>query len=623
MKHVFTFFILISIPFINYSQNNTSNQKSKLFFEKAFNYYQAGDTVNSLIFCNKASSKDSLYTEPYILLSQIYYENKNLDKAIFYLKKAILISSEYSQLYFILAKYLMENKQYIEAEKYFKKYIDIDGIYKEQAEYLIKTSEFRDFSFKNPVAFVFQKLTDKINTSQSEYFPTISADNKTIVFTRLTGQKNHLQEDIFKYDANKNETEKFPANINTFNNEGAHSLSADGKILIFTRCIPGDGCDLFICAKDNAGKWSNPVKLPAPVNSEYWESQPSLSPNGRTLYFVSNRPNGYGKMDIWLSNFTEPNHWSNPVNLGDSINSSGNEMSPFIHFDNKTLYFSSDYIIGMGKFDIFKSTRINDSTWSKPQNLGFPINTQEDEYRLVVTPNGKTGYFSSERDTNFKQDIYSFQLQNSIKPQRTIYVSVNIYNNESKNILNADKISIINIKDNDTVYFSQNQSQFLICLPIDGEFAMNIIKKDFLFYSQNFSFEGINDTTDFFKIDVFLIPIVVSEKFLLKNIFFETDSYQINPKSFAELDKFVEFLKINPTLEIQINGHTDNIGSFDYNMKLSNNRALAVKNYIINKGIDEKRIKYAGFGFSVPIADNHNENGRKQNRRTEILILKK
>ena len=393
--------------------------------------------------------------------------------------------------------------------------------------------------------------------------------------------------------------------------------------MIFTRCIPNKGCDLYYSIKDKSGFWMKPVRFPSPVNTRYWESQPSFAPDSKTLYFTSNRPGGKGGMDIWKTKYLGNGAWAKPVNLGDSINTKGNEMSPFIHFDNKTLYFSSDYFPGMGGFDLFYSKKISDTSWTSPKNLGYPINTTGDEYRLVVDATGERAYFSSQKDTITKQDIYYFDFPEKLRPTRTIYVRAKIFNNVDYQPLKADLVSIINLSTNDTMYFGKKTDKFVACLPCGGEYALNILKKGWMMESQNFKIDDMNDTVKYYDIEVFLNPILVSEKINLKNTFFNTDSYNIDQKSYVELDKVVDFLNINSNVEIQIAGHTDNVGTYEYNMQLSEKRALAIKNYLIEKGINENRISYVGYGYTKPIANNQTEKGRKLNRRTEIIILKK
>ena len=628
MKNYILFLILF-IPYLSVGQTEPRNKKTKKNFEKAIISYHNSDTTEAIKYCDKAIQEDENYTEPYILKAQIYSETKNYVKAVILLKKVLKIDSNYTEIYYITGSYLFNNNLLIESSQYFKKYLQKEKNIDKQKNAIrhIEIIDFRIYAFENPIIFKPIRLSHKINTKQKEYFPTISADNSTLIFTRLLNQNSkYPQEDIFISHLSDSiflSSKSISPLINTQYREGAHTLSTDGMIMIFARCTPNSSCDLYITKKDESGFWLPPVKLASPVNSRYGESQPSLSADGRTLYFVSNRPGGKGKMDIWKTNYLGNNIWSKPTNLGDSINTEGNEMSPFIHFDNKTLYFSSDYLPGMGKFDLFYSKKNDKGNWTKAQNLGYPINTKEDEYRLVVDAIGKKAYFSSERDTTFQQDIYYFNLPQSIKPTKTLYVKAFIFNSINLNPINADFISIIDLKTNDSLFIVKNLKNFIVCLPYGSEYALNISKKGYLFHSQNFTLQNLPDSLTHYDIDIYLSPILIGEKINLKNTFFETDSYIINPKSYVELSNLVEFLTLNKNVHIQIAGHTDNIGSFEHNKKLSENRAKSIRTYLIKNNIDENRITYIGYGYSKPIADNNTEIGRKQNRRTEIIILKK
>ncbi len=628
MRHI----IIIVFIFLNFAisaQNFSRNKKSNKYFNQAVEAYNAGNSNEALIFCDKATQKDADFTEPYVLKAQILHDQNNTEQAAELLKKVLEISPNYTPVYYILANYLAEIYKFDEAIKYANDYLKREDDKQKQnyATKLIELCKFRQKTLDNPLSITPQRLPSEINTELSEFFPTISADYSTIIFTRLMPDESRdYQEDIYvSHTDGKNYTQAVSISplINTFENEGAHTLSTDGTLMIFTRCIYPTGCDLYVTQKDERGYWLPPAKLPSPVNTRYKETQPCLAPDNKTLYFVSNRPGGKGKLDIWKTTFLGSNKWSKPVNLGDSINTPGIEMSPFIHFDNKTLYFSSDFWLGMGKTDIFMSKKIDDTTWTTPRNLGYPINTKQDEYRLVVSADGKTAYYSSARDTAFKQDIYSFTMPEILRPQRTIYVKTMIYDSLTYRQINADIVSIINITNNDTIFFTHQISKFIICLPINGEYALNILKKGYLFVSYNFNLKKIPDSINHYDIDIYMKPILKNQTFVMKNVFFETDSYQINPKSYAELNNLVEFLTLNNNLDIQINGHTDSIGAFDYNIKLSENRAKSVANYLISKNIDSKRIKYKGFGYTKPIAQNQTETDRKLNRRTEIMIIKK
>jgi outer membrane protein OmpA-like peptidoglycan-associated protein len=632
IKKIIILFIFYLITINLYSQTRTSNNKSQKYFEKAYYYYQIGDTTNAIIYCDKSIKKDNNFTEPYVLKSQIKYENYSIKTAINLLEKVLAIDSNYVSVYYMLGIYHFSYSNYEFSINYLKKYKNKESIENKnsklkKADYYISLSNFRIKALNNPIEFNPVKLPNTINTKENEYFPTTTADNNSLIFTRLTNGNNlSLQEDIFlSQNINNNfiKAINISASINTENNEGAHTFLTDGKTMIFTRCTAENGCDLYYAHLDKNGNWSNIMKLPYPINTGNWESQPCLSPDGSTLYFVSNREGGKGKMDIWSSIYLGENKWSKPHNLGDSINTEGNEMSPFIHFDNKSLYFSSDYHLGMGGFDLFYAKKNSDTSWTKPQNLGYPINTKKDELRLSIDNEGITAYFSKEVDTIYKQDIYSFSLPKQFRPTRTLYVKSRIFTLPEKQITKADKISLIDIITNDTIYSQNNISDFLICLPIGGKYALNISKENYMLFSESFSLENIDDSVSNYIIDVYLKPIVLGETFILKNTFFRTNSYNIDPISNVELDKLVEFLQQNPKVEILIAGHTDNIGSFEYNMELSNNRAKSIYEYLVLKGIKNYRITYQGFGFTKPIAENNSEKGRQLNRRTEIIIIKK
>ncbi len=622
--HIF-FFTIISI----FAQTNPANKKADIFFKKALTYYYSGDTIRTLQMCDKSIQKDPKYTEPYVLKAQIYSEKKQYNSATELLLKVLSISPDYTQIYYILGLYYFRAEDYETSKKYLLEYISRqpDKNEHKKAHRIISIIDFRIYAIENQVEFEPIKLPEQINTSEKEYFPSVSADNKAIFFTRLIKNENgETQEDIYVSYFDQNEwinAKSLGIQINTPNNEGAHTISADGTFIIFTRCTQNESCNLFCSQKDESGFWLPPVELPAPVNSRYWDTQPSLTPDGKTLYFTSNRPGGKGKMDIWVTKYSGNGKWSKPKNLDTNINTEGNEMSPFIHFDKKTLYFTSDFFPGMGKFDIFCSKKDTIGNWSKPINLGFPINTEADEYRLVIDPLGEKAFFSSEREYKNQHDIYYFELPEHLKPTPTIYLRSQIFRTIDYLPINADIISVINLKTSDTLYFMQNTQKFTACMPETGEYALNILKKDYLFYSENFIVDKITDSIKFYDFNIYLNPIIINENVKLKNTFFDTDSYTINPKSYVELNKLAEFLILNPTVEIEIAGHTDNIGTYEYNIELSKKRALAIRDFLISKNISPDRMSAVGYGYTKPLADNQTEEGRKLNRRTEIVILKK
>jgi outer membrane protein OmpA-like peptidoglycan-associated protein len=452
-----------------------------------------------------------------------------------------------------------------------------------------------------------------------------------IIFTR---QENH-NEDFYKSVKRNGEwlvAEFLSKEINTSNfNEGAQNISPDGNYLFFTGCNRPDGlgrCDIYI-SKREGNDWSKPFNIGGPVNTAGWESQPSISADGRTLYFVSTRQGGYGGYDIWSSELNTDGTWSSPVNLGPEINTSYDEQSPFIHPDNESLYFSSNGWPGMGNKDLFLSRKAysgeKQTGWQKPENLGFPINTFAEESGLSISSNGKLAFFSSNQKEGFgKLDIYSFELPEKLKPKAVTYVKGNVFDNLSKEVLDAH-IQITNLANGKTIYdeiADPETGVFLATLPAGKSYGLTVSKEGYLFYSQNFTLLG-NLENQPFSMDISLQKINIGGMVILNNIFFETNKYDLLPESMIELQQLILFLRENPTVSIEIGGHTDNIGEDQSNLFLSRDRSKTVYEYLIKNKIPLKNLSFKGYGEGQPISDNNTEQGRKNNRRTEFKITNK
>jgi hypothetical protein len=414
------------------------------------------------------------------------------------------------------------------------------------------------------------------------------------------------------------------APLNTSHNEGAQSISSDGSYMYFTACDRSDGlgsCDIYFSAFNN-GRWSEPANLKAPVNTPRWESQPSISSDGRTLFFSSSRSGGIGGKDIWYSRMDDRNQWKEPVNLGAVVNSSGDEMSPFIHFDGKTLYFASNGRVGMGGFDLYVTRLQNDSTWTEPENLGYPINTFNDEMGLVIESAGQKAYYSTIRDKSHGKDIFYFNLYESAIPNPVSYLKGRVYDRITGRLLIAD-YELINLSTGKTSVKNKTDANgnFLVCLPSGYNYGINVSKPGYLFYSENFMFEGAHPVAEPYIKRISLSPIKVGESMLLSNVFYEVDSWELKKESINELNNLVALLKENKNLILEIGGYTDSTGSDEYNMTLSAKRALSVVDYLVSQGISVERLKYKGYGNSSPIGNNITEEGRKLNRRTEAKVI--
>lgn len=646
LKSTLYILLIVCTPFVVFGQYkySTSNKKAIKAYEEAISLYNKYDFDSAIDQMKKAVKADDKFTEAYIVLAEIYIDKGDKKNAIESYKNVININPEFfPELYLPLAQLEMMESQFPAAKIHLEKYISYNTIKpasRSIASKMLKSCNFAIKAMENPVPFNPINLGDSINTEFDEYWPSLTADEQTLLITRLLPKKrmpdgrvpeknmNNYQEDFFiavkKNDFWQNAINAGKA-LNTADNEGAQSISVDGKLMYYTACSRSDGkgrCDIYVSRNTKDG-WSEGINIESPVNSKYWEAQPSISPDGKTLYFVSNREGGLGQKDIWYSNMRDDGTWSKPVNLGENINTSGVEQSPFIHPDNKTLYFSSEGRIGMGGFDIYKVTKNSDGTWGEPVNLGYPINTVANEIGLIVNAKGDVAMFSSDRIPENGKDIFEFELYKEARPQAVSYLKGIVFDKKSKHKLQA-KFELINLETNKIVMQAQSDAlngEFLVCIPSDNDYALNVSKAGYLFYSDNITLKGTFEITEPFLKDIALNPIKVGEKLVLKNIFYETDSYELDKKSIVELTKLLDFLVNNPGLKIEISGHTDNVGATEYNLNLSMNRSKSVYNYLIEHGILQSRLEYKGYGEKQPIQLNETEGGRAENRRTEIKII--
>ena len=368
--------------------------------------------------------------------------------------------------------------------------------------------------------------------------------------------------------------------------------------------------------------WSEPENLGNKINTDAWESAPSLSPDKRDLYFASRRPDGFGGSDIYVSHILPNGHWSDPENLGPEINTSGDESCPFIHADNQSLYFTSNGLLGYGGDDLFMARKGPKGSFSLPRNLGYPINTIENEGSMVISADGSTAFYASDRaDSRGGLDLYTFNLRADLRPVKTLWIKGKVTDAKTGlGLPTAVELTDILTRQLVSKVQTDETGNYLITLPVGRDYAFNVNRKGYLIYSENFPLSQKSpDST--YHINIPLQPITANATVVLKNIFFESKSITLGTNSEAELEQLLHLLKENPTLQIQINGHTDNIGSATDNMKLSNGRAQSVVNYLSKNGIDPKRLRFQGFGANQPVSDNSTEAGRAKNRRTELKVV--
>jgi len=642
---IILFFLTLWLP-ISIAQpvkicSGTNNKKAFDYYNKASALMMEGRIAEAEPYFLKAVREDTNYVDAYMRLSNIYLRMKKVELEQQQYEKVIRICPALPGAHFNYAHLLMRQKEYELAIKSFEKFLtfnDISEDFYKKALQNIRICEFRDSCIKNPVDFNPENAGAGINTELDEYWPAITADDYSLYFTRKLDQNPEAKLDFYRYNEdifvsyfeNKtwSEARKLPSYLNAVDkNEGAITISPDGKYLLFTICSENQDfgygvCDIYISEFKN-GEWQKYKNIGPPINSAAKETQPSISYDGNTIYFSSNRGGTLGKLDIWKSTRKPDGSWNEPVNLGPEINGPENEQSPFIHPDDQTLYFSSESRLGMGEADLYVARKNDLGQFGKVQNLGYPINSDKSEISIIVNAMGDKAYFASRREGGYGGlDIYSFNIPSHIRPKPVCYLKGIVFDKETKAPL-AAKFELIDLETGKTIINSESDSKtgrFLIAIPAGKNYLINASKSGYLFYSDNLSSKGISSSA--FEKQIPMIPIRVGETLILNNIFFDFDKSTIKPESFIELKKVVDFLNLHQNIKIEIGGHTDSYGDDTYNLKLSEARAKAVYEYLVNSGkIEANRISYKGYGETKPIDSNETEAGRAKNRRTEFKIL--
>ncbi len=605
--------------------------------------------VQSLL--EKALKRDSTFVEAYSLASNMSVEKGDIETAIFYREKMIDVAKRVPiQEYFYLASMQMATGKYESCLKNAKRYLDsplANSQFSPGAKKMIQNCVFALRAMKKPVDFNPINLGYEVNTEMPEYFPSITADDSTLLFTRMVKDNlaplGNKQEDIFittkSGESTWTQSELISSSVNTRYNEGAPTFSSDGKYVIFVGCETGakgdyeygngrtgkGSCDLFYSQK-SGDKWSQPVNLGSPINTKNWETQPSFSSDGKTLYFIrgltfDRQRRSPDNQDIYSTHITKEG-WSKPVRLSSTINTPFREESVQIHPDGQTLYFSSNGHQGMGGLDIFMSRKDENGNWSKPVNMGFPLNTYMDENSILISSNGNLGFFSSNRPGGYGSlDLYSFKLSDEFKPIPTTFVKGFVFDEDDHNPLEASfQLTDLNsAKIVSEIISNAVSGQFLLALPTNIEMAFHVEKEGYSFVSKNFSFSDLEETEDGYVLNIPMRKIKPGT-FVLENIFFDVNKWSIKKSSFVELEKILKLLAINPSINVEISGHTDSDGDQRDNLILSTNRAKSVVDWLINRGVSLNRLSYVGYGEKQPILENSNETNKAKNRRTELTI---
>lgn len=489
--------------------------------------------------------------------------------------------------------------------------------------------DFLRHALSNKLQLSKERLPEPLNQFHMQYFPVLTADSKKLLFTKRDGAKDFQKEDIFvSYLGDDGVSWTKPSGIseaiNTPYNEGTCTISADGNILIYTSCDAPDShgsCDLYITYRLN-GNWQRPTNMGKHVNSRFWDSQPSLSADGSILFFSSNRRGGFGGNDIWFTVRKGDGTWTEAKNLGPTINTPKDEVSPFIYFNNEILFFASDGHQGFGGLDIFMSRIIN-GEFTKPENIGYPINDHQDQFSLFITAQRDYAYYTESSFQGQELDrslLYRFKFPDKITlGEKLIVTQGKVLNSKTGKPIDA-RLSLVSLRNDSTLYEFRSDGasgEFMMLYPDEDFSGLYVEKEGFLPQIYNVDKDNLRNRQN---LEIALVPIAKGEEFVFENIFFDFDKHELKPESMSSLKRLVNFLKINYHVNIYINGHTDNVGTAAYNDVLSMRRAEAVKSYLLSQGIGSGRAIPVGKGGREPIRPNDTSENRALNRRITISI---
>lgn len=607
----------------------SENKKAIKLYEQAEELYKDRKYTEAQELIEKSVEQDPEFADANLLRGYVSIKKKEFRTMEESFLKVIEVCPDLdAEMYYQLGWLYFDYKKFPEAEKNLKRYLEFDKLDESKA---VKADEMlaKAKLMSHPVPFD-PKPVPGLSTTDPEYLPYISPDNELAFFTRRFDQKDKnmlVPQNVEKFIFAKMKDGSFdhgkpmplPFNAAGSNNEGGATITIDNMHLFFTVNKNGN---FDICTSDYTEYgWEKISNLGSNVNDpKQWDAQPSISADGKTLYFASARDSLSG-IDIYFTEKDDNGIWGKAKKMPSSINTDANDKSPFIHSDSHTLYFSSNGLPGLGGYDIYMSKMDSSGIWSKPKNLGYPINTEEDEVGFFVSTDGRTGYFASNRMKGAGgYDIYSFDLYPEARPDKVLFIKGQVKDGGENEMLNAT-IELQNAKTKDVtkVKVDSLTGKYAAVVSFSEDYLLTVKKEGYAFQSQYISKkDSLNEKP--VKVDLEIKKIEVGEQYPLNDILFATNSSDINDTIKLVLDNFAEYLKENPKLKVAINGHTDNIGNPDDNLTLSENRANTVYQYLAQRGIDKSRISYKGFGETKPVASNEMEEGRAKNRRTVFVV---
>ncbi len=606
---------------------STKNKKAIDLYIQADNYRVRGQYDQAISLLQQAIDKDKKFEEAYHRLAIVYRSMDRLPLATENFEKGLQLTEgvkRNSYLYELADIYLKQG-DYSKAEDYCKLFLEKEKMDKPKIDKITLWSSQANYAIENKDVvsdFIIEPLPDLVNKYQRQYFPVVTGDDSQLIFTARFGTARNDNEDIVvstkRNDGSWGEPISISKNINTIQREGACTISADGRHLIFTVC-GAMGCDLYESRK--TGKdWSVPKNLGPAINSADWDSQPTLSADGRELYFVSDRKGGIGGYDIWHSQLEESG-WAKAKNLGPAINTKFDEISPYIHVNNQDLYIVSSGYPGFGGYDIYRSQRTKDG-WGAPTNLGKPLNDHLDQYSFIVSGDGAIGYYSRAENKSTSR-LFKITLPENLVTRAKGNVVKGIVQDAKTNSPVGAWVELFDLKENKMISKVRADSvdgEYLMILPGGSEYALYVRKPGYLFQSLHFNYEESKELKPVIK-NINLVSIQKDALVVLNNLFFDVNKYELKPQSITELSEVIIFLNQNPSLKVEIGGHTDNSGTEVYNQQLSEKRANSVAEYLTAHQISKQRIITEGYGSQRPIAANDTEENKEKNRRIEFKIL--
>ncbi|MFA6923966.1 MAG: OmpA family protein [Bacteroidales bacterium] len=676
-KRIYFLFFLQFLFIFSFSQTESNcpeinNRKAIKLYSKGIETYNTArnpsEIREAITLFNQAIEEEPQLPDAYFALAKINFKNQSLKEAEKYLLKTIELCPSYNneayfqlgEIYLGRADHFYESgnfqesaKNFVNAAKNYFNYLQnlktsnkkTSDDKKLEIERKYETSKLIGDLLSHPVPFN-PKPVEGICTKDDEALSIITPDNELALYTKRF-KKEPYPDYIEQFMYNEAVNGKFgtgyimKAPFNQGTNEGGATLTADNLHMFFviskketttktekgvTKTNEYFNSDIYYSDNIN-GQWTEPKSIGDNVNSpDSWESHPSVSADGMVLYFSSNRLGGFGGCDLYKIEKNEKGVWGKPINLGPTINTAGDEVSPFIHTDSQTLYFSSNGHDGLGGLDIFYTKQNEKGEWTTPKNLGFPINSIYDDESFFVSTDGKTGYFSSDRkDIKGKGgiDLYSFPLYEDVRPERVLFAKGQLKDEKTGLPIKATiDIKSVDGKKIKEISVDTNSGKYVVAMAFKDDYVLTVKKEGYVYDSRYFAKDDTTYQTPK-AIELEVKPIEVGESYRINDIYFSTNSSELTNSSKIVLNEFFDFLKENPNMRISIQGHTDDIGSESDNLALSENRARAVQQYLIFKGVEPTRMEYKGFGESQPVATNETAGGRAKNRRTVFVILNK